>query len=146
MQYILRLKQSVILGHVIIKWRWVPGNTKTQYSSCNERSCHFQYTLIQLILYSLTELLIFRIRQLLVGNFTPLLMFRCRSTQLILCSLIQLLVCSFCASHAASQAVAPDQNWRLGLLSSLLSLRNEKYMSQEDTNRVEAMLVSLCTT
>ena len=45
-----------------------------------------------------------------------------------------------------SQAVPLEQHWRLGLLSSLLSLRREKHRSQEDTNRVEAMLVSLCTT
>ena len=45
-----------------------------------------------------------------------------------------------------SQAVPMEQHWRLGLLSSLLSLRREKHRSQEDTNRVEAMLVSLCTT
>ena len=49
-------------------------------------------------------------------------------------------------SALPSQAVPPDQSWSLGLLSSLLSLRKEKYRSQEDTNRVEAMLVSLCTT
>ena len=44
------------------------------------------------------------------------------------------------------QTVPPEQQWRLGLLSSLLSLRREKHRSQEDINRVEAMLVSLCTT
>ena len=44
------------------------------------------------------------------------------------------------------QTVPQEQQWRLGLLSSLLSLRREKYLNQEDTDRVEAMLVSLCTT
>ena len=43
-------------------------------------------------------------------------------------------------------AVPPEQQWRMGLLSSLLALRKEKYRSQEDTNRVEAMLISLCST
>ena len=41
------------------------------------------------------------------------------------------------------QSVPLEQQWRLGLLSSLLSLRKEKYRSQEDTARVEAMVVSL---
>ena len=41
------------------------------------------------------------------------------------------------------QAVPIEQHWRLGLLSFLLSLRREKHRSQEDTNSVEAMLVSL---
>ena len=45
-----------------------------------------------------------------------------------------------------NQAVPTEQRWRLGLLSSLLALRREKHRSQEDTLRVEAMLVSLCTT
>ena len=49
-------------------------------------------------------------------------------------------------SALPSQAVPQEQMWRLGLLSSLLSLRKEKYRSQEDTNRVESMIVSLCTT
>ena len=44
------------------------------------------------------------------------------------------------------QTVPQEQQWRLGLLSSLLSLHREKYLNQEDTDRVEAMLVSLCTT
>ena len=44
------------------------------------------------------------------------------------------------------QSVPQEQEWRLGLLSSLLSLRREKHRSLEDTDRVEAMLVSLCTT
>ena len=44
------------------------------------------------------------------------------------------------------QTVPQEQEWRLGLLSSLLSLRREKHRSQDDTDRVEAMLVSLCTT
>ena len=43
-------------------------------------------------------------------------------------------------------AVPPEQQWRLGLLSSLLALRKEKYRSQEDTDREEAMLISLCST
>lgn len=44
-------------------------------------------------------------------------------------------------------AVVPsEQQWRLGLLSSLLSLRSEKHQSCEDTTRVEAMLASLCST
>ena len=48
--------------------------------------------------------------------------------------------------RTARQAVPMEQHWRLGLLSFLLSLRREKHRSQEDTNRVEAMLVFLCTT
>ena len=42
--------------------------------------------------------------------------------------------------------VPEEQQWRLGLLTSLLSLRREKYLSQEDSSRVEAMLASLCST
>ena len=44
-----------------------------------------------------------------------------------------------------NQAVPTEQRWRLGLLSSLLALRREKHRSQEDTLRVEAMLVSVTT-
>ena len=49
-------------------------------------------------------------------------------------------------SAIPSQAVPQEQMWRLGLLSSLLSLHKEKYTSQEDTNRMEFMIVSICTT
>ena len=42
--------------------------------------------------------------------------------------------------------VPPEQQWRLGLLSSLLSLRLEKHQSCEETARVEAMIVSFCST
>ena len=45
-----------------------------------------------------------------------------------------------------NQAVPTEQRWRPGLLSSLLALRREKHRSQEDTRRLEAMLVSFCTT
>ena len=41
--------------------------------------------------------------------------------------------------------VPPEQMWRLGLLSSLLSLRKERFRGQENTARVESMIGSLCT-
>ena len=41
----------------------------------------------------------------------------------------------------------PDkEKWRLGLLQSLLELRKEKNLHIEDTERVTAMLGSLCST
>ena len=46
-----------------------------------------------------------------------------------------------CTGQAVSASGAA-----VGLLSSLLSHRREKYRSQEDTARVKAMLVSLSTT
>ena len=46
----------------------------------------------------------------------------------------------------ATQTVPPEQHWRLGLLSSLLSLRREKFRNQEETDRVESMLASRCNT
>ena len=42
--------------------------------------------------------------------------------------------------------VPEEQRWRLGLLDSLLSMRQKKYQSQEDSSRVDAMLTSLCST
>ena len=49
-------------------------------------------------------------------------------------------------SALPKQSVPTEQQWRLGLLSSLLSLKKEKFQSQEDTDRVESMLASLCST
>ena len=48
-------------------------------------------------------------------------------------------------SALPSKAVPPEQMWRLGLLSSLLSLRKERFRGQENTARVESMIISLCT-
>ena len=50
------------------------------------------------------------------------------------------------AASLPTSQVPEEQQWRLGLLTSLLSLRREKYLSQEDSSRVEAMLASLCST
>ena len=44
------------------------------------------------------------------------------------------------------QSVPVEQQWRVGLLTSLLSLRREKHLNCEDTDRVESMLGSLCST
>merc|ERR1719319_435807 len=50
------------------------------------------------------------------------------------------------AASLPTSQVPEEQQWRLGLLTSLLALRQEKYFSQEDSSRVEAMLASLCST
>ena len=50
------------------------------------------------------------------------------------------------AASLPTSQVPEEQQWRLGLLTSLLALRQEKYLSQEDSSRVEAMLASLCST
>ena len=42
--------------------------------------------------------------------------------------------------------VPPEEEWRLGLLSSVLSLRKEKTSTLADTEQVEAMIASLCST
>ena len=44
------------------------------------------------------------------------------------------------------QVVPPEQQWRLGLLTALLTLRREKHIAVEETERLEAMLASLCST
>ena len=44
------------------------------------------------------------------------------------------------------QQVPEDQKWRLGLLSSLLKVRKEKYTRVQDAKQITAMIDSLCST
>ena len=44
------------------------------------------------------------------------------------------------------KAVPAGEQWRLGLLDSLLALREDKQANQEDVKRVISLLSSLCST
>ena len=55
---------------------------------------------------------------------------------------------SFSASRVKaalpSQAVPENERWRLGLMTSLVMMRNKRYASSEDFKQVVAMIDSLC--
>ena len=55
---------------------------------------------------------------------------------------------SFSASRVKaalpSQAVPENERWRLGLMTSLVMMRNNRYASSEDFKQVVAMIDSLC--
>ena len=42
--------------------------------------------------------------------------------------------------------VPENEKWRLGLMSSLMTLRQEKFVLAEDSQRISAMIDSLCST
>ena len=42
--------------------------------------------------------------------------------------------------------VPENEKWRLGLMSSLMTLRQEKFVLAEDSKRISAMVDSLCST
>ena len=44
------------------------------------------------------------------------------------------------------QSVPEPEKWRLGLLTSLMKLRSEKYLRVEDSKSICAMIESLCST
>ena len=44
------------------------------------------------------------------------------------------------------QQVPDDQKWRLGLITNLINLRNQKHLDVQDLTRVNAMIDSLCST
>ena len=44
------------------------------------------------------------------------------------------------------KTVPAGEQWRLGLLDSLLALRAEKQAEEEDVKRIVALLSSLCST
>ena len=48
-------------------------------------------------------------------------------------------------SALKSLEVPHTEQWRIGLLDTLLKLRNEKYISIEDSNRTTSMIDSLCS-
>ena len=44
------------------------------------------------------------------------------------------------------QTVPQSEEWRLGLIRSLISLRGEKWLKLEETKNIQSMLDSLCST
>ena len=44
------------------------------------------------------------------------------------------------------QEVPEKESWRLGLLNSLLGMQTEKYLMVQDSERICAMIASLCNT
>ena len=42
--------------------------------------------------------------------------------------------------------IPADQEWRIGLLSKLKNLKEERKLNAEDSTRISAMLDSLCST
>jgi hypothetical protein len=44
------------------------------------------------------------------------------------------------------QKVPADQMWRLGLMTKLMEMNQKKYMEVKDSQRITAMLDSLCST
>ena len=57
----------------------------------------------------------------------------------------------FCSAAKVSQALPVKENpesekWRIGLLENLLMLRRQRYLRVEDSQRITAMIESLCIT
>ena len=44
------------------------------------------------------------------------------------------------------QRVPMNEMWRLGLLAKLMEIRRNKYMEVKDSQRITAMIDSLCST
>ena len=44
------------------------------------------------------------------------------------------------------QRVPMNEMWRLGLLAKLMDMRRTKYMEVKDSQRITAMIDSLCST
>ena len=55
--------------------------------------------------------------------------------------------CSARVRHALPVREVPEpERWRLGLLTSLMKIKGEKYLRVEDTKKISAMIESLCST